>query len=158
MRRRNEIGSIASGLLQSFVSRNNDVEGYWGIGVLYLYAQQAGQLKVTIDVLRDSVDPPVTQLLRIYRRPNFEALIAGYRTMLRALLNKRGVPETWAAEMVFSIEFESKHAVPTHPKIGENSEPFVCMLSIKDDLGRNHVSRADGWCWPHDPLRETCRF
>ena len=158
MRRRSEIGSIASGLLQSFVSRNNDVEGYWGIGVLYLYAQQAGQLKVTVDILRESVDPPHTQLLRIYRRPNFEALIAGYRTMLRALLNKRGVPVVWVAEAVFSIEFESLLAKPAYPRIGKKSEPFVCMLRIKDDLGRERVFRADGSCWPHDPWREMSRL
>lgn len=33
MRRRSEIGSIASGMVHSFVSRNNDLGGYWGIGV-----------------------------------------------------------------------------------------------------------------------------
>ena len=126
--------------------------------MLYLYAQQAGQLNVQVDILRETVDPPDTQLLRIYRRPNFEALIAGYRAMLRALLNKRGVLDAWVAEAVFNIEFESQLAKPAYPRIGEKSKPFLCTLAIKDDLGRERVYRADGWCWPHDALREMSRL
>jgi hypothetical protein len=154
MRRRNEIGSIASGILYSFVSRNNDLDGYWGIGVLYLYAQQVGELTVTVDILGNLVNPQVTRLLRIYRQPNFEVLIDRYRSMLFTLLDKRGLPRTWVTDAVFSIEFKSKAAVPAYPKIGENSEAFACTLSMKDDLGRGHVFHTAGWCWPHNPWRE----
>ncbi len=157
MRRRSEIGSIASGMVHSFVSRNNDLGGYWGIGVLYLYARQVGELTVTIDVLGGTVNPSEARLLSIYGRPDFEALIAHYKAMLYAVLRKRNVPECWVAEAVFSIEFESHAARPAYPKIGENSQAFVCRLTIKDDLSRERIFRIDGWCWPHNPLREWRR-
>ncbi|HEY0587723.1 MAG TPA: hypothetical protein VGD52_16420 [Pseudoduganella sp.] len=157
MRRRSEIGSVASGILHSFVSRNNDLEGYWGIGVLYLYARKVGELTVMLDLLRGTINPPAARLLPIYGKPNFQALIGQYKAMLYALLHKRNVPESWVAEAVFSIEFESKAAKPAYPKIGEDTAAFVCRLSIKDDLGRERVFRLDGWCWPHSPWRESRR-
>lgn len=155
MRRRSEIGSIASGMLHSFVSRNNNLGGYWGIGVLYLYAQQVGELTVTLDILSGSVDPPAARLPRIYQQPHFAGLIWQYRTMLHTLLNKRDVPHAWVAEAVFRIEFESQLAEPAYPSAGENSRAFACSLSVKDDLGRLRVFRVDGWCWPHNPWRES---
>jgi len=157
MRRRSEIGSIASGMVHSFSSRNNDLGGYWGIGVLYLYACQVGELTVTVDLLRGEVNPPSARLLPMYGRPDFEALITRYKAMLYALLHKRKVPERWVAEAVFSIEFESRDAKPAYPKIGEKSEAFACRLSITNDLGLERVFRLDGWCWPHDPWRESKR-
>lgn len=157
MRRRSEIGSIASGMVHSFVSRNNDLGGYWGIGVLYLYARNVGELTLTLDLLNGTVNPSVSRLLPIYGKPDFQALISQYKAMLHELLHKRKVPESWVAEAVFSIEFESKAAKPVYPKIGENTEAFACRLSIRDDLGRVRVFRLDGWCWPHSPWRESKR-
>lgn len=154
MPRRSELGSIASGLLHSFVSRNNDLDGYWGLGVLYLYAKKVGELKVTIDISSDPLATAAKRLPRIHLQPNFEALIGHYRTMLHAVMTKRGIPESWVTEAAFIIEFESQDAEPSSPRIGENSEAFACRLSIKDDLGRVHVLHADGWCWPHNPRRE----
>lgn len=92
MRRCSELGSLASGMLHSFVSRNNDLDGYWGIGVLYLYAQQVGDLTVSIDLLRAEIAPAVYLLPRDNRQPKFEALIDRYSSMLKQLMEKRGVP------------------------------------------------------------------
>jgi len=157
MRRRSEIGSIASGMIHSFVSRNNDLGGYWGIGVLYLYALQAGSLCLTIDLLRSSVNSSAGRWLPAHLRSDCEALISQYKVMLYALLDKRKVPEAWVSGAVFNIEFESLTAAPAYPRIGENSEAFACSLSIRDDLGRERIFRVDGWCWPHCPLRATKR-
>lgn len=155
MGRRSEIRCIGSGVLHSFVSRNNDIDGYWGIGVLCLYAKQVGELNVTVDILTGSVNPSTSLSLRIYRQPNFLALADRYKSMFVALFEKRGVPMAWLTDAVFSIDFNSPVAVPAYPRIGENAEPFLCRLSLKDDLGAVHVFRADGWCWPHNPWRES---
>ncbi len=144
-------------MVHSFASRNNDLGGYWGIGVLHLYARQAGELTITLDLLEGTFNPPAARLLAIYGKPDIKALISQYKAMLYALLHKRKVPESWVVEAVFSIEFESETGTPAYPKIGENAQAFVCRLSIKDDLGRERVFRIDGWCWPHDPWRETKR-
>lgn len=37
MGRRKEFKSIVEDVTQFFISRNNDIEGYWGIGKLYFY-------------------------------------------------------------------------------------------------------------------------
>ena len=39
MAKSKELKNIASGLYGSFISRNNDVRGYWGVGKLCLAAQ-----------------------------------------------------------------------------------------------------------------------
>lgn len=156
-RRRGEIGSIASGVLHSFASRNNDINGYWGLGVLFLYAQQMNEFNVKVDILRALVHPPVACLPPSCRMPHFEVVIERYKSMLSAIMMKRNIPEEWVSEAVISIEFRSRFAAPAYPRIGEDSAPFICRLTIKDDLGKERVYRTDGWCWPHDPRRECQR-
>jgi hypothetical protein len=49
--------NIARGLCGSFVSRNNDLDGYWSIGKLRSLADRYGRAAVLIDVLTSSIHP-----------------------------------------------------------------------------------------------------
>lgn len=39
MPRRSELNGVASDIVRSFVSRNNDLRGYWALGMLCVYAK-----------------------------------------------------------------------------------------------------------------------
>lgn len=54
---RNALKSIAAGVLGSFVSRNNDFNGYWAIGQLYSIALRSPARTVSISLTGDSGVP-----------------------------------------------------------------------------------------------------
>ncbi len=57
MARRRELKNIASGLSSSFVSRNNDYDGYWELARLYDFANSEGVSEIKIDLLNSKVSP-----------------------------------------------------------------------------------------------------
>ncbi|WP_093552791.1 hypothetical protein [Pseudoduganella namucuonensis] len=152
MPRRNELRCIGSGLLHSFVSRNNDLVGYWALGKLYLHAKRVGKTSITLDLLRETTLPSLTHL---YKTHDFALINARYQSMLDELLARRAVPKTWLSGALMSIEFESKTAAPTYLKIGRDAAAYTCTLTLVDDLGNQHILRAAGWCRPHNPSLET---
>lgn len=157
MRRRAELGSIGSGVLQSFVSRNNDLDGYWAMGKLYLYSIHAKSRTLQLDLIEGKVIPPVRTLAWWYPRPDFAWMMAEYRTMLASILERRNVPLYWLNGAVVTIGFDNAEAAPKYIRAGAQGRPYTCRLILIDDLGRNHEFRHDGWCWPHDPLAEQRR-
>ena len=93
MTRRRELNWIAGNLLGQFVSRNNDVGGYWAIGKLCAHALLTSQRQISIDLLS--------------RRalPEFEALVDQYGRLLVTSLQKRSFPirRVTAAELLISF-------------------------------------------------------
>src|SRR5689334_7137532 len=69
---------IANGLLGTFVSRNNDIGGYWGIGILRSYAGSRNEPEVKIDLLNAEPNPnphsPITTAKEKYRQWLINAL------------------------------------------------------------------------------------
>ena len=57
MARRREFRNIGVGLLSSFVSRNNDVYGYWGIGKLYSHMLASKSMILSIDLINEKIEP-----------------------------------------------------------------------------------------------------
>ena len=46
-----QLKGIAAGLAGTFISRNNDVDGYWGMGVIYSEVSARGVSAVTFSLL-----------------------------------------------------------------------------------------------------------
>ena len=65
MSRRKILKGFAYGLLGTFVSRNNDIEGYWGLGILRLYAEKHKLSTITIDLLKSKVEPSIVTEAKI---------------------------------------------------------------------------------------------
>jgi len=63
MSQRNALKGIAYGLVSTFTSRNNDLNGYWSLGMLRLYAQQQRTDAVLIDLLSTNRDIPSNAFL-----------------------------------------------------------------------------------------------
>ncbi|WP_378178258.1 hypothetical protein [Aquimarina sp. SS2-1] len=57
MGKRKLFKNIANGVLGSFVSRNNDVQGYWGIGKLYSLMINKDKYEVEIDLINLTILP-----------------------------------------------------------------------------------------------------
>ncbi len=74
--------NIAGGLSGSFVSRNNDSDGYWAIGKLYSLALSKG-----LNTLRIPIKPAVEG----GREPLIEFVSGQYGSMLERLLTRASV-------------------------------------------------------------------
>lgn len=145
MPRRAQLLEIASGLLGSFVSRNNDVGGYWALGVLYRQAQEQGRMQVEIPIwpLNDSLNDAL-----------IESLAEKYGQIFLSLMARQQIPLSWLRSATLSVEFESPNANPRYRQSHAAERPFVCRLSLTSDLDRKHQLALSGWCWPHSEQRE----
>ncbi len=146
MTRRRELGGISGGLVNSFVSRNNDVGGYWAIGKLCSHSLQTGEEEVTIDLLAKRISP---------LNPEFAQMIDKYANRLAALLEKARFSKQIISEAEIRLSFDARlGADPMNSTIAAYY-PFRCTLTLTDDLGRAHVGQLAGFSLPHDPWRET---
>ena len=146
MARRKELGSIASAIAGSFNSRNNDVDGYWGIGKLYKLVADLPDKKVDLELLGKTIQP---------KSHDFDLMLQIYQKKLLGYLLHRGIPKEWVntatISIKFEIEFEPKHYYWRSPL----GKPCEVKCDLEDDIGRKHIAYAYNNCRPHDPSRET---
>ena len=139
MAKRAQFWQVARGVLTSFASRNNDVRGYWGIGVLARIVQERGLGPVQLPLYPTSLHST---------EPVFSALAARYADLLAAKLFEAGVPASWlgSAELIFSfpVSASAKH----HLGASAPGQPFECRLEITDERQCAKSFAWFGWCWP----------
>ena len=140
MPRRKELRGAAFGLLGSFVSRNNDVSGYWALGRLYEHAVKTNASNVCVDLLNLTITPP---------SGDFAAMATHFQRMLGAQLAARRLPDDWVRGATICVEF-GRVKCPETP-----GDVFNSIVLITDDKGRTHGATASGACWVHDPVREA---
>lgn len=152
MPRRKGLKGIASGIASGFCSRNNDVDGYWAMGILY---------KLTIDSNLKKFD---LELLSGKSVPEFQyskQIAAPYTDYLFQQLGKRCFGVYQVSKVVVEVEF---NVAPTTTQIMFKStwgNPYICRVVITDDLGKEHTREERGWCGIHDPTiehRSTRRY
>lgn len=131
---------VAEGTVGSFVGRNNDVLGYWGIGMLCRLARDRRAPSVEIDLLTGQMDPPSSV---------FVAMVDQSRHRLRHHLDRLGLGDVPLASASLRVRFE------TTDRAHAANVRFRCTAVLEDEAGRVFESRAEGWCWPHDPRRES---
>lgn len=151
MPRRKELKSVAEGLLGSFISRNNDVDGYWGIGKLYLQAKQRDIAFVDVDLLARTIAPA---------SPELDCLVSNYSQLLDRHCEVRGLRRSWVKAAQIHVEFDvdveaDRDSLPRKSGFGEL---FDCTVELTDDLGRVRSTLKRGRCWPHNPNRELRRL
>jgi hypothetical protein len=145
MPRRKELKGISSGIASSFISRNNDVDGYWAMGIFYKIAFESGDNKFTLNLLSGESAPKFKYSKRIAKP---------YHEYLLNQLEKKGLEEYQVTaaivELVFNVPQTTKHKMFSMTW----GEPFMCRVTISDDLGKKHIYEENGWCGQHDPFRE----
>jgi hypothetical protein len=146
MTRRRELNGISGGLVNSFVSRNNDVGGYWAIGKLCSHSLQTGEKELSMDLLTKRISPP---------NPEFAPMLDKYGAWLVASLEKQqfSLQVITAAEV--RISFDAQLGPDPMSSSVTGYFPFRCTVTLTDDLGRGRVGRLSGVVLPHDPRSET---
>ncbi|PKH56757.1 hypothetical protein CXF83_06660 [Shewanella sp. Choline-02u-19] len=150
MARRNELGSIASGLIGSFSSRNNDIGGYWGLGKLHKFVENDSKKEIMIDLLSGNISPQTDE---------FDSLIESYRDRLDSHLTTGSIPKAWLVSVELTVLFEPEYEKKHHYWRSGLGKPYKAKCDILDDNGKHHVAYAYNNSQPHDPNREarSCR-
>lgn len=146
MARRKEFKTIADGLLSSFVSRNNDVYGYWGIGKLYSHMVSSKSMKLKIDLVQRTLEP---------RKDEFKVSISEFANRLMNQVRNRRLNHKFLkkAELMI-IGFPNEPSpYPYYGKTAPNK--IICRLIIVDDLNREHMNETNTWCRKHNPEKES---
>jgi hypothetical protein len=139
MPRRRELRGVAFGLLGAFVSRNNDLGGYWALGKLYKHARASNTREVRVDILRAAITPP---------NPEFKDMVERFRQKLAGHLAALKLPNEWLKCAAVTVSFCGEEGADTP------EDPFECIVTLTDDLGHVHQARDSGVCWVHDPAKE----
>ncbi len=137
MPRRRELKSIASGIASFCVSRNNDIFGYWGVGMICRLALTQGIKAVSIDLDCRHDDGPELAAFRAGFLERFQAARHGLSSFVRG----------------FAVEF--RFDPYSWSEVRGQYFRVTCCLHIIDDLGKRRSASAETFCYPHDPRFET---
>lgn len=144
MAKRKEFKTIADGLIGSFVSRNNDVYGYWGIGKLFSHMTATGSMKLRIDFVHRTIEP---------ENEEFKVLIDKFAKRLIVQLEKRRLNPKWLKKAELTM---IGYPNELSPNLGRRAPNKInCKLVILDDQNKAHSSEANTWCREHNPNRES---
>lgn len=139
---RRKLNHTAAGLLDKFIGRNNDYEGYWALGFLYMEGRAAGN-RVELDLLAAVAQPS---------SPACASLARTWAHHLRQALHRHGVAPDELAHAAIVIEF-GLPPVPKRPGHIEYGDPFLCSLRLVAVEGRAAERRRMGHCKPADEFR-----
>jgi hypothetical protein len=146
MPRRAKLTNIASGLCGSFASRNNDLNGYWSIGILRSLADKYGRTSVSLDLLTSSMQPSSCE---------FVPVLARYHQLLAKLvdLSRIELDEITTAHVTFDF---APRPWPRASCYRSNwGDQFILTVTINAAGRTAGIARHVGYCRPHDPARET---
>lgn len=135
MARRNQLRGICHDLLETFVSRSNDLHGYWALGQYQSYVRAGNLEQLNFDLIDGTADMDA--------HPFAEA-IAYYSGAVLRLMRANAMADTWLKEA--SITFKSigpKHA--------------LCIARLMSDYNRTFRDEQVIRVNPHDPLTERRR-
>lgn len=139
----NRLKNIACGLIGTFVSRNNDIHGYWGIGVLRALAARSGDTKVTIDIFGDNTsDPSLSFIASKYGR----WIVERVESEKIHVENLSGIIE---------LRFTPFEEFPDTVR-DTRGDPYVCTVTLLDGTKRYSATKI-GVCEIHDPTKEYRR-
>ncbi len=139
MPKQNEFRGITNDVVSSFISRNNDVGGYWGIGQLYKFARRSNLTSLTIDLVSRQMTP---------HDPIFDEMINFYSNQLEAQVQLRRLPKTWLQSAHMFVSFYPASKLSRY-SLKYVSDPYICVLEIVSWSGRLYTKSQRGECWPH---------
>jgi hypothetical protein len=148
MRRIRALNGVAAGILSSFVSRNNDSDGYWALGKLRALAAQLGWVTVEVCLQPIAANEQAPLVCELARR---------YQTMLERLLSAAPLDarDVRAAKIVIRFEVGLQELSVARFLPTTWGTPFSCEVLITDARGKAYSRKLYGCCSPHDPSRES---
>ncbi|MFB3429307.1 MAG: hypothetical protein ABL309_00130 [Phycisphaerales bacterium] len=145
MPRGKRLKGVADNMLMTFMSRYNDVGGYWGLGVLRLEMDRLELNRVEFDLLDPKAEfPGRCEPIGDWSRGRF----------FRQLVAHSVTPsELYAA----SITIMLKEGELLEKLAGGRGDPMTCAVRCMDNHEREFLARRWCMCAPHDPLLELKR-
>jgi hypothetical protein len=129
------MNALASSLCAYLCSRNNDINGYWGIGILCATSKRERKPKFGFKIYPG-------ELLRIYSCEISES---------------KQVTEKLVKFDLDSIE--GRLSFFEDGRYPHGAEKYTCGIAIAITQGcRTGLSMSHVECWPHDPSRERRRW
>ncbi len=136
---------IGANVARKFSSRNNDVDGYWALGVFYRLCVNHDVKIFTLDFISGVSSPEA----------NFSKEVAApFRELLYTQMRNNGLLEAQLAAAFAEVEFDLE---PTPTELHHREvwgDPFDCHIVLVDDLGTRRTCSMRGSCWMHDPIKE----
>lgn len=133
MGRRKELKGICNDLLDSFVSRYNDIDGFWALGKFQAFLQTTHEEQLQFHLTREKGKESV-----------FQQTLDYYRLSFQRHLKVRNLSDAWIDRAVITVASPS-------------SSQLDCILKIKADNGRVFEAKRLVAVRPHKPGRELQR-
>lgn len=143
MGNKREFKNIANGLLSSFISRNNDINGYWGIGKLYAFMLKSKSMRLEVDLIENTILPHDNEL-KILASIYLDYLLTRMKikNIERECLNKA---------MIVLSGFPNNLVLP----YGRSApHKMHCKILIIDNLNKEYSIEKNVWCRKHNPKSE----
>lgn len=138
MKARSRLKHAAAGLLGLLISRNNDVNGYWGPGLLYRDVSTSPHI-IELDLLSASSQPA---------SESASTMAANSAAFLRAALEKKEL--SWEELTRATVTFQFNADIPKtwfrYPCAGD---PFVCTVALDTVHPHAAVVKAIERCQPY---------
>jgi hypothetical protein len=135
--------SIANGLVETFVSRNNDVSGYWGIGQIQRELGHPDAV-VELDLLHGKATP---------NGPIARELVTRYSAYLSESLARDGFNHSAITTAKVLVEFGAAGEAGT-ADFASTGIAFNCKAVLASRSGKIFSAMRAGNSYPHDPKRE----
>ncbi len=145
MASRKQLKNLACGIAGKFASRNNDLDGYWALGLMYANANHCDLDRVRLDLVNGITTPSFefdSRLIAVFRQYMEE--------QIRKIDLEGHVRAAATVEVAFNVESEQNTSLVRTTW----GEPFQCEITITDDLGHEHTATVCGYCGKHDSIRE----
>jgi hypothetical protein len=132
--KRREMNALAHSLCAHFCSRNNDIRGYWGVGVLCALSKKEQKPKFSFKIYPGAI-------IRIYSCELTHSTLVTDKLIQFNLDSIEG-------RISFFEEGRYEHG----------AEKYTCGIAIAvTQAGRTGLSMSHVECWPHDAKRELRR-
>ncbi len=130
MARRKEMQGICNDLLESFVSRYNDLDGYWAMGKFQTFLQAETEEQLCFRLVGGENE-----------KNSFSQTLGHYRSALGRHLKTRNMPISWVEQA--SIEVQALSA-----------NQLICRFILTTDHGKDFSCQKTVSVRPHDPESE----
>jgi hypothetical protein len=135
MARRKQFRGICHDILETFVSRYNDLDGYWALGQYLSFLAKRNEPQIQFN-LRSAITLP--------DNAGFGVSTAYYRRAIFRLMDANAMPRNWLVDafLTFSIVSPTK---------------ALCEIEVVSDLGKAYRCDRIVNVRPHNPSREQRR-
>ncbi|MEO1909337.1 MAG: hypothetical protein ABGX10_02725 [Paracoccus sp. (in: a-proteobacteria)] len=135
MARRIQLQGIVQDALAAFISRNNDLNGYWALGQLRNWIEGEGAGALDIPIVGEGLAEIKTEISPISQR---------FAARLLVLMKSKNLPSEWVQDARFTVKLAA-------------FDRLDCSFRVVSDLGRSFKSSRVLLVRGHDPRRELRR-